>query len=88
MITLKTPRAAITLVFAGFGAAVGAWAGAIPQVTHASGINNYQLGLGLTASTLATVSTMALGGIIGRRFSNRAVLLLQFRSSHSLQRCS
>jgi MFS family permease len=76
MITLRTPRAAITLVFASFGAAVGAWAGAIPQVTHASGIDSFQLGLGLTASTLATVSTMALGGVIGRRLSNRAVLLV------------
>lgn len=76
MLNLHSPRTAITLVFASFGAAVGAWAGAIPQVTQASGISSYQLGLGLMASTLATVSTMALGGIIGRRFSNRTVLLV------------
>lgn len=76
MMTLRTPRAAMTLVFASFGAAIGAWAGAIPQVTSASGIDNYQLGLGLTVLTLATVAVMSLGGAIGRRFSNRAVLLL------------
>ena len=55
------------LVFAAFGAAVGCWAGAIPQVMAAAGIDSYQLGLGLTASTLATVAAMALGGIIGRQ---------------------
>ena len=76
MMTLRTPRAAMTLVFASFGAAIGAWAGAIPQVTSASGIDNYQLGLGLTILTLATVAVMSLGGAIGRRFSNRAVLLI------------
>ncbi len=75
MLTLHTPRAAITLVFVSFGAAIGAWAGAIPQVTSASGIDNFQLGLGLTVLTLATVAVMSLGGAIGRRFSNRAVLL-------------
>lgn len=75
MINLRHPRAAIMLVFAGFGAVIGAWAGSIPQVTEASGINNFQLGLGLTALTLATVATMALGGTIGRHISNRAVLL-------------
>ena len=32
----RTPRAALMLVFAGFGAAVGCWAGAIPQVMAAS----------------------------------------------------
>ena len=74
--TLHTPRAAITLVFVSFGAAIGAWAGAIPQVTLASGIDNFQLGLGLTVLTLATVAVMSLGGAIGRRFSNRAVLLV------------
>ena len=75
MMTFHTPRAAITLVFVSFGAAIGAWAGAIPQVASASGIDNFQLGLGLTVLTLATVAVMSLGGAIGRCFSNRAVLL-------------
>src|SRR6185295_15644800 len=44
-------------------------------VALASGIDQYQLGLGLTVLTLATVAVMSLGGAIGRRFSNRAVLL-------------
>lgn len=70
-----TPRAAIMMVFAGFGAAVGCWAGAIPQVIAAAGIDSFTLGLGFTLSSLAGVTAMAFGGMIGRRFSNRTVLL-------------
>ena len=75
MINFHTPRAAIMMVFAAFGAAVGCWAGAIPQVIAAAGINSFDLGLGFTLNSLAGVSAMALGGMIGRRFSNRGVML-------------
>lgn len=71
----RTPRAALMLVFAGFGAAVGCWAGAIPQVMAATGTDSFHLGIGFTLSSLAGVSAMALGGIIGRRVSNRSVML-------------
>ena len=70
-----TPRAAVMMVFAGFGAAVGCWAGAIPHVITAAGIDSFDLGHGLTLSSLAGVTAMALGGMIGRRFSNRIVML-------------
>ena len=63
------------MVFAAFGAAVGCWAGAIPQVINAAGIDSFDLGLGFTLSSLAGVSAMAFGGMIGRRFSNRIVML-------------
>ena len=75
MMYFHTPRAAIMMVFAGFGAAVGCWAGAIPQVTSAAGIDSFNLGLGFTLSSLAGVTAMAFGGMIGRRFSNRSVML-------------
>jgi len=75
MMNLRTPRAAIMLVFAGFGAAVGCWAGAIPQVIAAAGIGSFELGIGFTLNSLAGVSAMALGGMIGRRLSNRRVML-------------
>ncbi len=75
MFTFKSPRAAIMLVFAAFGACVGVWAGSIPQVTVAAGINSYNLGLSLTASSLLGVIAMAMGGVIGRRFSNRFMML-------------
>lgn len=63
------------MVFAAFGAAVGCWAGSIPQVMAATGTDSFHLGIGFTLSSLAGVSAMALGGMIGRRFSNRSVLL-------------
>jgi hypothetical protein len=75
MVSLNSPRAAIMLVFAAFGASVGAWAGAIPLVTKAAEITNFNLGLGLTVSTLCSIIVMALGGRIGRSFSNRTMLL-------------
>ncbi len=75
MMNFHTPRAAIMMVFAAFGAAVGCWAGAIPDVIAAAGIDSFDLGLGFTLNSLAGVSAMALGGMIGRRFSNRSVML-------------
>jgi MFS family permease len=76
MANLSTPRSAIMLVFAGFGVAAGAWAGAVPHVTKRAGIDSYSLGIGFTIAALATVIIMALGGRIGRHLSNRSVLLL------------
>jgi MFS family permease len=73
---LSTPRSGIMLVFSGFGAAVGAWAGAIPQVTKAIAINNYDLGLVMAVASIATVITMSLGGALGKHMSNRRVILL------------
>lgn len=75
MMNFRTPRAAVMVVFAAFGAAVGCWAGAIPQVIKAAGIDSFNLGLGFTLSSLAGVTAMAFGGMIGRRFSNRIVML-------------
>jgi predicted MFS family arabinose efflux permease len=76
MFDFKSPRAAIMLVFAAFGASVGAWAGAIPLVTTASHIDKYAMGLGLTASSLATVGVMSLGGVVGKHLSNRTMMLI------------
>lgn len=75
MPTLHT-RLAILLVFAAFGASVGAWAGAIPQVTEAAGLGKVGQGLGLAVSSLAGVLAMAAGGPVGRILSNRAALLM------------
>jgi MFS family permease len=76
MASLTTPRTAIMLVFAGFGVAAGAWAGAVPFVTERVGIDSYSLGIGFSAAALATALVMSLGGRIGRYFSNRAMLLV------------
>ena len=72
----KTPRAAIMVVFFAFGAAVGCLAGSVPVVLRAASIDSLAMGLGLTLSTLATVTAMSLGGPIARFASNRAVLLV------------
>jgi len=77
MLDFATSRSAMMFVFAAFGATVGCWAGAIPQVMAAADIDNYQFGLGLMASTIATVAAMALGGSIAKFSSNRAALLAE-----------
>lgn len=72
---LASPRATLTLVFASFGAAVGALAGSTPSVMRNAAIDPETFGLGLTLSTFMTVAAMSAGGRIARGFSNRAVLL-------------
>jgi MFS family permease len=71
---LTTPRAAITIVFFAFGAAVGSWAGTVPQVTRDAGVDDITLGLGLTAYTIAYVIAMALGPRLSRWTTNRTIL--------------
>ena len=73
---LTSPRAVITCVFCGFGVALGAWAGTIPQITRAAGIDDMTLGIGLTAYTIAYVLAMALGPRLSRWTTNRAILLI------------
>lgn len=70
-----SPRAAIIAVFSTFGAAIGCLAGSAPTIMQNAGIDSETMGLGLTFSTLMTVSAMALGGQIARFASNRTVLL-------------
>jgi MFS family permease len=68
-------RATLTAVFAAFGAAIGALAGSMPSVMRNAGLDAETFGLGLTLSTLMTVTAMSMGGRIARRASNRLVLL-------------
>lgn len=70
------PRIAILAVYAAFGAIVGTWAGSIPQIVAANGLSDFGLGFGLTVSTFAGVVAMGLGGAIGRRASNRMLILI------------
>jgi MFS family permease len=71
---LTTPRAAITIVFFAFGAAVGSWAGTVPQVTRAAGVDDITLGLALTAYTIAYVLAMAAGPRLAHWTTNRTIL--------------
>jgi MFS family permease len=63
------------LVFAAFGAVVGAFSGAIPALVRQTGVSSESLGLALTGLTIATILVMAFGGALSRRFSNRSLLL-------------
>lgn len=68
-------RTTVTIVFAAFGAAIGALAGSMPSVMRNAGLDAETFGLGLTLSTLMTVTAMSAGGQIARHASNRSVLL-------------
>ena len=63
------------LVFAAFGAAVGAFSGSIPALVRQTGITSETFGLALTGLTLTNIAVMALGGAMSRRFAGRHVLL-------------
>ena len=65
----------MTVVFTSFGAAVGALAGSMPSIMRNANVDSETVGLGLTISTVMTVSAMSIGGHIARHMSNRAVLL-------------
>jgi hypothetical protein len=68
-------RISIMAVFAAFGSAIGTIAGAMPVVLANAGVGSFAFGVGLTLSTLLTVTIMSLGGTIARFTSNRTVLL-------------
>lgn len=72
---LSSPRAAIMLVFAAFGATVGIFAGSVPAIVRQTGVSSEALGLALSGSTVATVTAMSLAGILARRLSYRSILL-------------
>ena len=63
------------LVFAAFGAVVGAFSGSIPALVRQTGISSETFGLALTGLTLTNIVVMALGGAMSRRFAGRHVLL-------------
>ena len=63
------------LVFAAFGAVVGAFSGSIPSMMRQAGVSSGTFGFALTGLTIATILVMAFGGALSRRFSNRALLL-------------
>jgi MFS family permease len=63
------------LVFAAFGAVVGAFSGSIPALVRQTDISSQTFGLALTGLTIATILVMAFGGALTRRLSSRFLLL-------------
>lgn len=71
-----SPRSAIIVLFASFGAAVGALSGSMPVLMRNAAIDAATIGFGLTLSTFMTVGAMVLGGQLARYMTNRAALLI------------
>lgn len=73
--SLTSPRACITAIFVLFGATLGLWAGSIPIVLAAASLDAFDLGIGITAYTIAYVLTMFTGGPLARNATSRTILL-------------
>ncbi len=70
-----SPRAAILAVFAGFGAAIGSFAGSTPQMVAQAGLTNSTWGMAVTVLAIASVTAMSAGGFLARHFTHRRLLL-------------
>lgn len=70
-----TPRAAILLVFAAFGAVVGSHIGALPVILKTAAVSNEFFGISQSFAMLAVLSAMAAGGYASRYFDHRSVIL-------------
>jgi hypothetical protein len=70
-----TPRAAIMLTFAAFGAVVGSHIGALPVILKTSGVNPEFFGRTQAFAMVAALIAMGVAGVSSRRFSHRAVML-------------
>ncbi|MFZ1679713.1 MAG: MFS transporter, partial [Rhizobiaceae bacterium] len=70
-----SPRAAILAVFAGFGAAIGSFAGSTPQMVAQAGLTNSTWGMAVTVLAIASVTAMSAGGLLARHFTHRRLLL-------------
>lgn len=74
--TILSPRVAVTAVFVSYGVSVGLWAGSVPAIARAVGIDDLELGEALTLYTLTIVAAMSGAGVAARFVSNRLGLLL------------
>jgi hypothetical protein len=72
----NSPRAAIMLVFAAFGAVVGSHIGALPVILKTSGVNPEFFGRTQAFAMLAALIAMGIGGVVSRHYSHRAVMLV------------
>jgi nitrate/nitrite transporter NarK len=71
----NTPRAAIMLVFAAFGAVVGSHIGALPVILKTSGVSYEFFGHTQSFAMLAALIAMGIGGVVSRHYSHRTVML-------------
>ena len=71
-----SPRAAILIVFAGFGAAVGTQVGALPFLIKSAGVDAFSFGIAGALGMVANIVAMTLGGHISRYLDHRTMLLI------------
>jgi hypothetical protein len=73
---LKTSRGALILVFAAFGAGVGAHLGAIPVLFKNASLTDLFFGQAQSITMLFSLCAMLLGGYLGRFFDHRALMIV------------
>jgi MFS family permease len=72
---LTTPQGAAATVFFVFGLALGLWSGASASILQHVGISAPTFGLAMTLFAVAYLAAMSSGGVVGRFFSVRKILL-------------
>jgi Major Facilitator Superfamily len=72
---LKTPRGAILLVFAAFGAIVGSHVGALPVIVKAASVNPEFFGRTQAFAMLSALLAVVVAGVMSRRFDHRSIVL-------------
>ena len=73
---IRSPRAAITLVFLADGLLVGTWAARIPAVQRHADVTTGQLGLALFAASLGALLAMPSAGRLTERIGSRPVTIV------------
>ncbi len=72
---MRSPRAAITLVFFADGLLVGTWAARIPAVQRQTELTSGELGLALFAASLGALVAMPATGRLSERIGSRPVAI-------------
>jgi MFS family permease len=71
----SSPRAAIMLTFAAFGAVVGSHIGALPVILKAATVDPEFFGRTQSFAMLAALMAMGIAGVMSQRYTHRAVML-------------
>lgn len=73
--SLLAPHNAVAAVFFALGLALGLWSGASASISQHVGVTASVFGVAMTFFAVAYLIAMSSGGLFGRRFSLRAILL-------------
>jgi MFS family permease len=73
--SVLTPRVAVAIVYFSLGLGLGLWSGASASVLQHVGMSAPLFGVAMTLFALVYLCAMSSGGLFGRRFTLRALLL-------------